>query len=366
MKLNPNIIFAIIFYNSNNMSSITDNITPLRIESAQSNVAFSLKNPPCPSASLEGALGGLNEKRCINGANCGVETIWRITEEDRRLYGNRILECMPSSNGSEMPVLRRGQSLISLNDETSVLPVKIPIKKTNVEVVTNDLYRQLLEALLHDPECDDDETYEYVEKKGNIILDMDGTLGDNIPETFMENPSIYPFCYTKPIPRPGLRRFLRFVFAHYERVSIWTAALPSWYNEFKNEVLLPNMPPGAEFHFERTRVPGAVYVPLKPLSEIYAKYPAEYNESNTTVVDDNENTFKANVDNAVHIKAFFYDKFGTTPEERKINAASDRGLFDTIDILKSRIYGIPAKLVEDENKENREPIEDGDEDDLYN
>lgn len=33
--------------------------TPLRIESAQSNVAFSLKNPPI--------MGGLNEKRCKKG-----------------------------------------------------------------------------------------------------------------------------------------------------------------------------------------------------------------------------------------------------------------------------------------------------------
>ena len=91
-----------------------------------------------------------------------------------------------------------------------------------------------MSALLEN--ADDGESYEGVVKRGNIILDMDGTLGDNIPSHLIENPARYTRAV--PIPRPGLRKFLRFVFAHYERVSIWTAALPIWYNQFKQEVLL--------------------------------------------------------------------------------------------------------------------------------
>jgi hypothetical protein len=197
------------------------------------------------------------------------------------------------------------------------------------ENISQTLYSQLMSALLEN--ADDGESYENAVKRGNIILDMDGTLGDNIPGHLVENP--YRHTRTVPIPRPGLKKFLRFVFAHYERVSIWTAALPFWYNQFKQEVLLPNMPPGAEFHFERTRLPGKIHTVLKPLSEIYAMYP-EYNEANTTIVDDNVETFKENRENAVQIAPFHYDMFGETPEKRKKNAAIDKGLFIIIEVLR--------------------------------
>ena len=194
------------------------------------------------------------------------------------------------------------------------------------------LYNQLIEALLVD--SDDGESYDSAVPFGNIILDMDGTLGDAIPAYLPENPERY--ISIKPIPRPGLRKFLRFVFAHYERVSIWTAALPSWYNKFKDDVLTPNMPEGAKFHFERTRDPGVRYVGLKPLSEIYTKY-TEYTAENTTIIDDNPLTFSANVENAVHVPQFFYDLLGGTPEVRKDLAVKDRGLFDLIEVLRARI-----------------------------
>jgi hypothetical protein len=274
-----------------------------------------------------------------------ADSVWRMTTEEKYFPGTQI----------EIPLIPCKPSLTSLEDESSIFHLRIPLKKTSMQITVKNLYSQLCEALSEDVE--DEESYERVVKKGNIILDMDGTLGDNIPEGFTENPNKY--YVAKPIPRPGLRRFFRFVFAHYERVSIWTAALPCWYNNFKNTVLLPNMPPGTEFHFERTRDLEKPYIALKPLSEIYELYP-EYNESNTTIVDDNAYTFKANIENAVHIKEFFYDKLGDTPIQRKINAAKDRGLFETIEILKSRIYGTPVKLREDSTKYKDE------DDDLYN
>jgi hypothetical protein len=101
-------------------------------------------------------------------------------------------------------------------------------------------------------------------------------------------------------------------------------------------VLLPNMLPGAEFHFERTRNQDVPYVPLKPLSKIYAKYPEEYNESNTTIVDDNVETFRDNRANAVHVPPFFYDKLGGSPETRLKNVTKDRGLYTIIEVLMAR------------------------------
>jgi len=209
--------------------------------------------------------------------------------------------------------------------EPSPRPTPVP------RPISQSLYYQLIDALIKN--ADDNESYEGAVKRGNIILDMDGTLGDNIPSYLIENPKRHSMPI--PIPRPGLRKFMRFVFSHYERVSIWTAALPKWYNQFKESVLLPNMPDGAEFHFERTRMPGEPHVVLKPLREIYAKYP-EYNEMNTTIVDDNIETFKDNLGNAVHIPSFFYDMFGETPEVRKQNAVKDRNLFTMIEVLQAR------------------------------
>jgi hypothetical protein len=244
-----------------------------------------------------------------------------------------------SDNTENFPPLLRNPSLHSLSDASSIWAFS-PMPTT--QTFSQTLYSQLIDALMEN--ADDGEPFHNAVKHGNIILDMDGTLGDNIPSHLVENPNRY--SKTIPIPRPGLRKFFRFVFAHYNNVSIWTAALPKWYNQFKEEVLRPNMPPGAEFHFERTRVPGETYVVLKPLCEIYAKYP-EYNSTNTTIVDDNVETFKDNVENAVHIPSFFYDLIGHSPEVRKQNAAKDFGLFYIIEVLRRRRTSLQSELREE-------------------
>jgi hypothetical protein len=233
--------------------------------------------------------------------------------------------------------LSRNQTVIDFSTKMSPFTHTVTLSRMFMNAQPHVLYSRLITSLTQDDYADDEEdNYEGIVKSGNIILDMDGTLGDNIPAKFIENPARYETI--TPIPRPGLRKFLKFVFAHYERVSIWTAALSIWYNKFKREVLTPNMPTGAEFHFERVRSTNEPYIALKPLSEIYAKYP-EYDETNTVIVDDNKCTFKSNLDNAIHIKSFFYDKLGTTPEARRINAEKDRSLYLLIDILKKRIAG---------------------------
>ena len=195
----------------------------------------------------------------------------------------------------------------------------------------NSMYERLMNSLLETN--GDDELYCDAKKNGNIILDMDGTLGDYIPASFEENPRRH-FMHM-PIPRPGLRKFFAFVFAHYERVSIWTAASIEWFEFFKLSVLLPNMPQGTSFHFEKTRAMDEPYVALKPLSVIYKKFP-DYNSSNTVIVDDNVETFKDNRENALHIPSFCYDNLGGSPETRRKNAAKDRGLFTIMEILQAR------------------------------
>jgi hypothetical protein len=266
------------------------------------------------------------------------------------LYKNGTLSGSGGENGRFYPLIRKksfyfakyfaaSDELAAVEVESDSSPSSPPEECEKWEEFQKSViekqkwrYSQLLDALLK-PSDGEEESYESVVPSGNIILDMDGTLGDNIPARFIENPE--RFHCAKPIPRPGLRKFFRYVFAHYERVSIWTAAMQDWYILFKQEVLLPNMPPGAAFHFERTRLSTDVYVPLKPLSAIYAIYP-EYTSENTTIVDDNVATFQDNQANAVHIPPFFYDRMGPTYEIRKKNAEKDRGLYTIIEVLQAR------------------------------
>jgi hypothetical protein len=241
--------------------------------------------------------------------------------------------------------LSRRKSFYGVVENGYTNPLRININSSITRQEYNDAYSLLMETLLSTSE--EHLLQLDIQKSGNIILDMDGTLGDNIPSTFQENPE--RFCKAIPIPRPGLKSFFAFVFAHYERVSIWTAASPDWYALFKERVLRPNMPPGAEFHFEQTRNLDIPYVPLKPLSEIYAKYPEEYNESNTTIVDDNVETFRENRANAVHIPPFFYDDLGGSPETRRKNAAKDRGLYTVMEVLAAR-QNKTYQIADEENK----------------
>ena len=195
---------------------------------------------------------------------------------------------------------------------------------------SEELHSKLLEAIYS--RIDDGEQFDDAVPHGNIILDVDHTLCSFISTRFAENTLVTDI---QPIPRPGLRKFLRFVFAHYERVSIWTAANFEWYSRVKADVLEPNMPPGASFHFEKTHANGEPITIVKPLTEIYAMCP-EYTTENTLIVDDNPITFRENKQNAIHVPAFYYDLLGHNPEARRKNAANDNGLNTIVEILQGR------------------------------
>jgi phosphoglycolate phosphatase-like HAD superfamily hydrolase len=155
----------------------------------------------------------------------------------------------------------------------------------------------------------------------NIILDMDGTLLD------------HDFTFT-PIPRAYLAEFLTFVFAHFERVSIWTAAGITWYERCYHHVLKQHVPEGKSFHFVKTREDFDSEKVVKPLTMIYAQYP-EYNPENTLIVDDNYKTFSENLDNAIPVLSFCYNM---TQILKQDNLSSyDYELLDIIDILKQRL-----------------------------
>lgn len=173
------------------------------------------------------------------------------------------------------------------------------------------------------------------QKYKNIILDMDGTLLDYIPVGFRENPNPRE---TTPIARPHLLEFMEFVFDRFERVSIWTAGTPAWFERCYTQILRHHIPDGRQFHFVKTRNPLEPYIVLKPLSEIYEKYPDEYNASNTLVVDDNPKTYRDNPDNAIGVKSFFYDLL---PQTQRANLAeTDIELLVAIEEIRCRLEGM--------------------------
>jgi len=151
----------------------------------------------------------------------------------------------------------------------------------------------------------------------NIILDMDQTL-------IHGNLNSYSI-YADPIPRPHLKEFLEFLFENCKNVSIWTHGLKQWYDVVYQKVFKNLIPEGKTFHFVRTReTPIGDYDDiiqinkklhdiksnissisfLKPLLVIYKKYPDEYNENNTFIIDDNPITYSINKENAIEIKPY--------------------------------------------------------------
>lgn len=193
------------------------------------------------------------------------------------------------------------------------------------------------DALMTALVLDDGTEYDTIEQtEENIILDMDGFLLDHIPKKygFTENPSNVPF----PVPRPYLGNFLRFVFKKYRRVSVWTAATNVWFDMCYEHIIKPSMPAGASFDFVRTHPKGTPRIPVKPLSTIFREH-TEYTAANTTICDDNSETFKDNIANAEEVPHYFYDLLGETPTERRNKAAQDDELIKLIERLKVRKPG---------------------------
>lgn len=165
----------------------------------------------------------------------------------------------------------------------------------------------------------------------NIILDMDGTLLDH--DLRMDN--TIRLIQQVPIPRPYLAEFMQFVFDHFQRVSIWTAASRSWYDRCYEDILRHHVPEGKSFHFVKTRENYNSTHLLKPLQLVYDEYPTEYTPNNTVIVDDNPLTYTQNLNNAVPVHSFFYDLLPKDILDDLPNY--DNELLDIINILSQRL-----------------------------
>lgn len=152
----------------------------------------------------------------------------------------------------------------------------------------------------------------------NLILDMDGTLINERME-----------------PRPHLKEFFEYVFSHFSNVSIWTFANTHWFALVYHTVFVHLLPKGKTFHFVWCRVNCKLveYVPnipmvVKPLVEIYKRYPIVYNPYNTLILDDTPSTYRENVGNAIRISTYSVNK--TDTELLNIMYEFERKLFSPI------------------------------------
>lgn len=135
----------------------------------------------------------------------------------------------------------------------------------------------------------------------HVILDMDETL-ISIDESH------------KPISRPYLKEFLVFCFKNFKSVSIWTSANKEWFDIVNINVFVPILDQ-YKFRFVwcfekctprkkiSTNLLHTYIVYIKELIKVWEEY-EDMTSLNTIIVDDNCYSFKNNIDNAIHIKAW--------------------------------------------------------------
>lgn len=136
----------------------------------------------------------------------------------------------------------------------------------------------------------------------NIILDIDKTLIEGY----------FSIKHNKMVieERPYLAQFLKFVFTHFENVSIWTNANKEWFDCVYNTILYKYIPKDKYFDFVFTFDDGFVgndnngAKDLNIVFEYFKKYGCEYNKDNTFLVDDSETHFEKNPKNCYLIKPF--------------------------------------------------------------
>ncbi len=134
----------------------------------------------------------------------------------------------------------------------------------------------------------------------NIILDMDKTLIEGY----------FSIKHNKMVieERPFLGEFLKFVFEHFERVSIWTNANKEWFNHVYDRVLHKYIPKNKYFDLVITFDDGYVGEDNngpKDLNIIFNDFEEYgYTKHNTFLVDDSEIHYNQNIYNCYLIKGF--------------------------------------------------------------
>ncbi len=101
--------------------------------------------------------------------------------------------------------------------------------------------------------------------------------------------------------RPGAREFIDFCFSYFSVVVVWSAGKKEYVYDLVDELFRDKKPHIVltydDIDFLDDRV-------LKRLSKLHAMLPRRIRRDNTLALDDNPDTFRDNVDNAVLIPPF--------------------------------------------------------------
>lgn len=109
------------------------------------------------------------------------------------------------------------------------------------------------------------------------------------------------------IARPGLDRFLGWLFRHF-KVSVWTAASRS-YAMFVVKHFIATNPDRIPIHiFSSNHCKSSMKKGKshKDLRFLYQNFPKIYNKSNTIIVDDREDVCVPQAENSYNIKPFLF------------------------------------------------------------
>jgi len=162
-------------------------------------------------------------------------------------------------------------------------------------------------------------------KLKNIILDLDETLIHCIGYDEMSDDELDKRCdkYTpercesnvhsivdlyEAYERPGLQKFLTFLFANFN-VSVWTAASKDYACEIVDKILIGEHGNSRKLDFiffsYHCKLAKKEKKNMKCLSIVWDIFETEgYDETNTIIIDDNDLVYKDQEKNCIHIKPF--------------------------------------------------------------
>ena len=142
----------------------------------------------------------------------------------------------------------------------------------------------------------------------NIVLDVDGTLVEDVSDEVVEDEYETPL----PAPRPYLTEFMQFCFAEFQHVAIWSAASSDWIDPIIKNIIPP---PPRHYHFiwANKHISRSITHQMgrnvdvrikKKLKKVCNHFP-EFTLHNTLILDDTPQTYRDNYGNAVGISRWY-------------------------------------------------------------
>ena len=164
-------------------------------------------------------------------------------------------------------------------------------------------------------------------KKVNILLDLDQTVisGEYTSDVDVKVDNMKGLKYSEMdneyviFQRPGLQRFLDFLFANFN-VSVWTAASKLYATFIIKNIILKksNRKLNYILFMYHTEISNSFGRGLKDLSLLKTLFKFKnFHKNNTFILDDNDDVKETNGPNCFAVKPFEYFKYGLDADEKK-------------------------------------------------